>query len=187
MDVAPARTDEPVTRPDDSAPRTGGRLSARTRTILLVGLAVVAVAAVALSATTLTRLSGASEREERRTAVLGAARQQAVNFTTLNYQNLDRDLRRVLRGSTGDFRSQFRAGTKDLSALVTENKATSQGEVLDAGIVSDDADSARVLVVADSTVTNSADPKPQKRHYRMQLDLVREGSRWLVSDLQFVG
>ena len=89
--------------------------------------------------------------------------------------------------STGDFRSQFRAGTKDLTALVTENKATSQGEVLDAGIVSDDADSARVLVVADSTVTNSADPKPQKRHYRMQLDLVREGSRWLVSDLQFVG
>ena len=59
--------------------------------------------------------------------------------------------------------------------------------MLDAGIVSDDADSARVLVVADSTVTNSADAKPSKRHYRMQLDLVRHGSRWLVSDLQFVG
>ena len=63
----------------------------------------------------------------------------------------------------------------------------SRGEVLDAGIVSDDADSARVLVVADSTVTNAAQPQPQKRHYRMQLDLVRSGGRWLVSDLQFVG
>jgi Mce-associated membrane protein len=175
-----------VTRPDDTGP-PGGRKPARTRTVLLVVLAVVSVAAVVLAATTTSRLAASTDRDQRRTAVLGAARQQAVNFTTLDYQHLDRDLRRVLRGSTGDFRSQFRSGTKDLSALVTENKATSQGEVLEAGIVSDDTDSARVLVVADSTVTNSADPKPQKRHYRMQLDLVREGSRWLVSDLQFVG
>jgi Mce-associated membrane protein len=184
--VAAARTDEPVTRPDDTAP-PAGLLPAWSRTVLLVVLAVISVAAVALAATTTSRLSAASDRDQRRTAVLGAARQQAVNFTTLDYQHLGRDLRRVLRGSTGDFRSQFRSGTKELSTLVTENKATSQGEVLEAGIVSDDADSARVLVVADSTVTNSADPKPQKRHYRMQLDLVREGSRWLVSDLQFVG
>ena len=150
-------------------------------------LAAVGVAAVVLATMSWSRTADAADHDARRTAILAAARQQAVNFTTLDYQHLDRDLRRVLRGSTGDFRSQFRSGTKDLSTLVTENKATSQGEVLEAGIVSDDTDSARVLVVADSTVTNSADPKPQKRHYRMQLDLVREGSRWLVSDLQFVG
>ena len=187
MDVAVARTDEPVTGPDDSASRPAGRLSTRSRAGLLAVLAVVSVAAVALSATTLTRLSDTSERDKRRTAVLGAARQQAVNFTTLDYQHLDRDLGRVLRGATGDFRKQFRSGTKDLSTLVTQNKAVSRGEVLDAGLVSSDDDSARVLVVADSTVTNAADPKPQKRHYRMQLDLVRHGDRWLVSDLQFVG
>ena len=186
MDVAATRTDEPLTRPDEATPPPG-RLGRRTRAVVLAVLAVLAVAAVALAATKASELSAASDRDQRRTDVLAAARQQAVNFTTLDYQHLDRDLARVLRGATGDFRSQFRAGTKDLSALVTENQAVSQGEVLDAGIVSDDADSARVLVVADSTVTNSADPKPQRRHYRMQLDLVREGSRWLVSDLQFVG
>jgi Mce-associated membrane protein len=110
-----------------------------------------------------------------------------VNFTTLDYRQLDRDLGRVLDGATGEFRSQFEAGTKDLSELVTANQAVSEGEVLEAGIVSDDADSARVLVVADSTVTNAAETEPQKRHYRLQLDLVRDGERWLVSDLQFVG
>ena len=165
---------------------TGSR-SLPARPLLLGLLVLLAVAAVALAATSYARSSSASDRADRREAVLDSARQQAVNFTTLDYQHLDRDLGRVLRGSTGDFRTQFRTGTKDLSTLVTQNKAVSRGEVLDAGLVSSDDDSARVLVVADSTVTNAADTKPQKRHYRMQLDLVRHGDRWLVSDLQFVG
>jgi Mce-associated membrane protein len=42
-------------------------------------------------------------------------------------------------------------------------------------------------VVADSTVSNLNTKSPQPRHYRLQLDLVRQGSRWLTSDLQFVG
>jgi Mce-associated membrane protein len=142
---------------------------------------------VVLIALTLPRMSAADEREQRRTEVLQAARQAAVNFTTLDYRRLDRDLGRVLAGATGEFRSQFEAGTKDLSELVTANQAVSKGEVLEAGVVSDDADSARVLVVADSTVTNAAESEPQKRHYRLQLDLVRDGERWLVSDLKFIG
>jgi Mce-associated membrane protein len=180
MDMAAARTTEQMNR------RPMTRPPAR-RLVALVLLAAVGVAAVVLGAMSWSRTAAAADHDARRTEILGAARQQAVNFTTLDYRHLDRDLGRVLRGATGDFRRQFRAGTDDLSALVRQNKAVSEGDVLDAGIVSDDADSARVLVVADSAVTNSADQKPQQRHYRMQLDLVRHGSRWLVSDLQFVG
>ena len=167
--------------------RPEGLLRGRGRLALLAVLAVIAVAAVAVLVTATSRVSAASSRDERRTAILSAARQQAVNFTTLDYRHLDRDLGRVLHGATGDFRTQFGSGTKDLTTLVTQNKAVSRGEVLDAGLVTDDPDSARVLVVADSTVTNAAQPKPAKRHYRMQLDMVRKGGRWLVSDLQFVG
>ena len=161
--------------------------SPSSRMLALAGLALAAVACLVLIALTVPRLSAADDREQRRTEVLQAARQQAVNFTTLDYQALDRDLGRVLDGATGDFRSQFEAGTNDLAELVTANQAVSKGEVLEAGIVSDDDDSARVLVVADSTVTNAASEQPQKRHYRLQMDLVRDGDRWLVSDLQFVG
>ena len=173
----------PIAGPEDGT----GRRRLPTRVVALALIIVLAVAAAVLAGTSLARVSAASDRADRRAAVLDAARQQAVNFTTLDYRHLDRDLGRVLRGATGDFRRQFRSGTKDLSSLVTENRAVSRGEVLDAGLVSSDDDSARVLVVADSTVSNAADPEPQKRHYRMQLDLVRHGGRWLVSDLQFVG
>jgi Mce-associated membrane protein len=155
---------------------------------LLALLLVFALVAVGVLAP---KISAASGRDDRREAILQAARQQAVNFTTLDYRHLDRDLGRVLNGSTGAFRKQFRAGTKDLTQLVTANKAVSKGEVLEAGLVSSDDDSARVLVVADSTVTNTGSPQPDKRHYRIQMDLVRDpsvkGGRWLVSDLTFVG
>ncbi|MGZ4614458.1 MAG: hypothetical protein ACXV4A_02765 [Actinomycetes bacterium] len=165
------------------------RLTART--LVAGALVLVAVLAVAVTVALVPRVSSASAQENRRDAILQAARQQAVNFTTLDYRHLDRDLGRVVAGSTGDFRKQFRSGTQDLTKLVTANKAVATGEVLDAGVVSDDADSARVLVVADSTVTNTGSPTPQKRHYRIQMDLVRDpsvqGGRWLVSDLTFVG
>jgi Mce-associated membrane protein len=154
---------------------------------VLAALALAAVACLVLAAMTVPRLTAADDREQRRTEVLRAARQHAVNFTTLDYRRLDRDLGRVLDGATGEFRKQFEAGTKDLSELVTANQAVSEGEVLEAGIVTDDEDSARVLVVADSTVNNTGSEEPQRRHYRLQLDLVRDGDRWLVSDLQFVG
>ena len=157
------------------------------RALAFVGLVAAGIACVVLIAVTLPRLTAADKDEARRTEVLQAARQHAVNFTTLDYRTLDRDLGRVLRGATGQFRSEFEAGTTNLSKLVTDNKGVSEGEVLEAGIVSDDDDSARVLVVADSTVTNTAGPKPVPRYYRMQMDLVLVRGRWLVSDLQFVG
>jgi len=154
--------------------------------LLTALVAAVALAALVGTAVMAPRTGEAAARDARRTEVLAAARQAAVNFTTLDYRHLDRDLGRVLAGSTGGFRRQFRAGTKALRSLVTGNHAVSRGEVLDAGLVSEDADSARVLVVADSTVTNTASPKPTRRHYPIQLDLVQRSARWLVSDLSFV-
>ena len=157
------------------------------RLVLFAVLALVAVAALVGTGVLAPRISAASARDDRRAEVLHVARQQAINFTTLDYRHLNRDLARVLAGSTGDFRKQFQAGVKDLTTLFATNKVVSTGAVLDAGLVSSDSDSARVLVVADSTVVNTASPKGDKRHSRIQLDLVRHDGRWLVSDLTFVG
>lgn len=173
--MAVARTAQQVRR------QPAGRL------VLFAVLALAAVVALVGTGVLTPKLSAAAARDDRRAEVLHAARQQAVNFTTLDYRHLDRDLARVLTGSTGDFRKQFQAGVKDLTTLFTANKVVSTGEVLEAGLVSSDSDSARVLVVADSTVVNTASPKGDKRHSRIQLDLVRHGDRWLVSDLTFVG
>ena len=158
----------------------------RRETLLIGLLALAAVAAVVAVVLLADRLGDLPEEEARRQEILQTARQQGVNITTLDYQTVDEDLQRVLALSTGTFRKEFRAGTKDLTDLVVKNKAVSTGEVLEAGIVTADSDSARVLVVADSTVSNGSSAQPQVRHYRMQLDMVRRGERWLTSTLTFV-
>ncbi|MGV4981261.1 hypothetical protein ACVB8X_10965 [Streptomyces sp. NRAIS4] len=132
-------------------------------------------------------LSGRREVDQRRQDILAAARQSALNFTSLDYRHYDRDSRTVLEGATGDFKKQFAAQTAQLTKLVAQNKSVSQGQVLEAGIVRSGERSARVLVVADSKVTNTAVPGGQARTYRLQLDLVRVGGRWLTSDVAFVG
>ncbi|MEV6318434.1 hypothetical protein [Streptomyces sp. NPDC051776] len=125
--------------------------------------------------------------ELRRQEVLAAARQSVLNFTSLDYRHYERDSRHVLDGATGEFKKQFAQQNKQLTKLVAANKSVSQGQVLEAGIITADESSARVLVVGDSKVSNVAAPKGQARNYRLQLDLVREGGRWLTSDVEFVG
>lgn len=163
-----------------------GRLR-RAAPVLVMVLAVLLVALLAAGGVLAYQLREIRSAQERRAAVLHAARQQVLDFTTLDYRHFDRDAERVLDGATGDFRNQFQRSSKQLSELVQENKAVSKGEVLSAGIVSADADSARVIVVADSTVTNASTEEPRARHYRLQVDMVHKDGRWLASDIRFVG
>ena len=156
----------------------------RLPVLVLAILVAGALVACAFLAVVLVRDGRASSA---RVEALRTARQLTVNFTTLDYRTFDRDASTVVALSSGDFRSQFRNATAGLKQQVTANKTVSRGEVLEAGLVSFDPDSARALVVADASVTNVSAPKGTVRHYRMQLDLVRERAGWRVVDLQFVG
>jgi Mce-associated membrane protein len=171
------------------ARRLGDRLAtaARRGAALPATLAVATVAATALSGWLCVEVYEQRAAADRQQDVLAAARQSALNFTSLDYRHYDRDSQNVLKGATGDFKKQFAAQTDELTKLVAANKSVSQGQVLEAGIVSADEKSARVLVVADSKVTNTAAPEGQARTYRLQLDLVLERGRWLTSDVEFVG
>lgn len=152
-------------------------------TVLAVTAALLAVACGWLGV----QVHRQHEDARRDQDVLAAARQLTVNFTSLDYRHYDRDSADVLAGATGAFKKEFANQTTELTRLVTDNKSVSRGHVLDAGIVHADDRSARVLVVADSQVTNVAAPQGQARTYRLQLDLVREGGRWLTSGVEFVG
>jgi Mce-associated membrane protein len=122
-------------------------------------------------------------------AALAASRQFAVNFMSLSVPTVDRDMQRILDGATGDFKQQYEDGKADVRTLVVEKKAESTCTVLRAAILSGDRDSATVLVVLDATVKNTSTPDGRLSHYRLQLDIVKDGGsgRWLVSRLEYVG
>ncbi|MFF9805571.1 hypothetical protein ACF1G5_10615 [Streptomyces coeruleorubidus] len=155
--------------------------------VLTAGLVAATVGTTALTLWLAFGLYEQREADQRRQGILAAARQSALNFTSLDYRHYDRDSANVLAGATGEFKKQFTAQTDQLTKLVAQNKSVSEGQVLEAGIVRSDEDSARVLVVADSKVTNTAAPEGEARTYRLQLDLVHQDGRWLTSDVEFVG
>ncbi|WP_232789931.1 hypothetical protein [Streptomyces jeddahensis] len=151
------------------------------------GLAAATVATTALTGWLSVQLYEQHEDGQRRQDILAAARQSALNFTSIDYRHYDRDSRNVLKSATGDFKEQFAAQTEELTKLVAQNKSVSEGQVLEAGITRSDERSARVLVVADSKVTNASVPSGESRTYRLQLDLKLVDGRWLTSGVEFVG
>lgn len=165
----------------------GAVSSARHGRALPGGLAAAVALLLASSGYLAVQSYQQGQEEQRRQDILAAARQTATNFTSLDYRRYDRDSKNVLKGATGDFKRQFTGQTKQLTKLVAANKSVSQGRVIEAGIAKAGERSARVLIVADSKVTNTAVKKGQARNYRLQLDLVLEDGRWMTSDVEFVG
>ena len=185
------RADRPAERETKAArvrilARTAGRALTRFRMLpwVLAAALVLVGAGVGFVGYRVHQENQAGQRDQD---VLAAARQEALNFISIDYRNFGQDSDNVLSGATGDFKQQFSDQSKTLQSLVTSNKAISTGQVLQAGVVTSSATSARVLVVADATVANTAAPSGQVRNYRLQLDLVDQNGQWLTSGIEFVG
>ncbi len=149
--------------------------------VVLVGLLVV-VAALALSRESVDDDLTAAQHE-----VAEAARVEALAFLAVDHDDMDPLIDAVLAGATGDFAEQYESQREMLTSEVIRTEATSTGEVVSLGVGYVDDESADVLVAANSTVTNtSTGSQGQVRYYRLRLVLVREGDRWLTSDLEFV-
>ena len=119
--------------------------------------------------------------------VAAAARTEALAFLTVDHRNMDPLVDAVLAGATGEFKKQYADQRARLVKEAKRTGATSTGEVVALGVGDMDADSATVLVAANSDVSNNrTGGEPQTRYYRLRLDLVRDGDRWLTNNVQFV-
>ena len=181
MTETDATSDQSLAAPDEAAPKRrrakiGLYALAALMLLLLVGAVLLGL-----------RLRDASLQAEARKDALTAARQSALNLTSIDQEEFDEDVDRVLEGATGEFRQDFQARAGDLEKLLEDNQVTAEGRVLEAGIVRADRKNATALVVVDSTVRNTATPEGRVNSYRMRLELERVGDRWLTSTLEFVG
>ena len=159
--------------------------STRTRTVFALASFCVLLAAVGVFLGL--QLRTYSDAQDARTDALRAARQSAVNLTSIDSAKLDEAVTRVLEGATGDFRKEFEENSGNLKDLLTKNEVSAQGEVIEAGLVRSDRSNASALVVVDSTVKNTASPEGRVNTYRMQIEVQRVDGRWLTSSLRFVG
>lgn len=161
--------------------------SRRGPVILAWALSVLLVVALAAATVSVLALRRQDVRNEDRAGAMQAARQLALDFTTYNYGTWDADAKRVVDDSTGQFKEEFSSGSNSVKTEVVANKATSKGDVKEAAVVSNDKDSAQILVIVNAVVTNTAASTGVERRYRIKLDMVRENNRWLTADFQVVG
>jgi Mce-associated membrane protein len=168
---------------DRATPPVGRRRTPRGRLVLGLALVAALVLAVVLGRQALDQRAEARDRS----AALAAARQIAVNFSTLDYRTFDRDTARVTAAATGTFRSDFTAQAAQIKQVVVADQSVSTSQVAQAALVSLSATRARVLLALDAQVTNTSTATPAARHYRVQLDLTKVHGAWLANQLQFVG
>lgn len=175
------------TLPEADAPASASPPGRRTPVLFVVaiGLLLVLLAVAALIGAL--KLHEASQRDDARAAALAAARQEALNLTSIDGRDVDGDLKRVLDGATGSFANDVKQQSTQIKSVVVENQAVSDVSVVDAALVRCDLQTATALVVISGTLKNKAAPAGRPNSYRMQLDLERHGKRWLTSALQFVG
>ena len=130
---------------------------------------------------------GPEEEQERFGDVIESATDEATAFVNIRYDDAEASIEAVMAGATGAFKEQYSKSTEDVIRILEENKSVMEGEVLWAGVVGIDPDSATVIVATTGTVANNqTDNKPVARNFRLQMELVLEEGRWLTSDLQFV-
>lgn len=152
------------------------------------GLAVVLVALLVAIGLVVTRQDDVdADLTAAQQDVAAAARREALAFLTVDHRDMDPLIDAVLDGATGGFAKQYASQRGTLTSEAVRTEATSTPEVVALGVGDQDEESATVLVAANSTVTNaSTGAEGQVRYYRLRLRLVREGDRWLTSDLEFV-
>lgn len=168
-----------------TTPRPDGRRRRRA----LAGTTLLALAALAAVVVLALELRDGRRLADDRQAALQAARQQAVNLTSISHRTAARDIDRIEAGATGELAEQFRSEREPLTELLGTARSTSEGSALAAGLVSLEGRSANVLVAADARVTDveTGEDAPLVQRYRMSMDLRKVGDRWLVEKILFAG
>jgi Mce-associated membrane protein len=123
---------------------------------------------------------------ERRDLFIQVGKQGALNLTTINWQEADSDIQRILAGATGPFHDDFAQRSQPFVSVVKQAKSKSVGTITEAGLESQTPDAAQVLV-AVSVKTSTADgPEQDPRAWRMRISVQKVGDQAKVSKVEFV-
>ena len=165
--------------------RVGVAKRPRAAAALVVVLAIVVVLA-GLCGWLAYRARQSHVADQQRAMFLAAARQEAVNLTTISYSEIDADIKRIIDSATGSLRDDFQKRSPAFVDVVKQAQSKSVGTVTAAGVESVSGDQAQVLVALAVKTSNAGAPEEQPRGWRMRINVSRVGDGVKVSDVAFV-
>ncbi|WP_285029991.1 mammalian cell entry protein [Mycolicibacterium sp. lyk4-40-TYG-92] len=158
----------------------------RVRRVAAVAGLILVVALSALVGWLVVRTHRATGVDERQSQIVQAARQGALNLTTIDWQRADADVQRILDSATGEFYDDFAKRSAPFIKVVKEAKSTSTGSITEAGLESESGDAAQVLVAVAVKTSNVGAPEQQPREWRMRIAVQKVGDVMKVSNVEFV-
>lgn len=154
--------------------------------LVVVGLWVLIAALVTGAGFLGWSIHNNSDANAQRTAILSSAQREAAALTTLSSQSGASDYNAVLAGTAGDLKEQLTAGRAQFLKTLGTAGVTSVGTVLDAGVISVNSGTAKVLIDVRANVQNKQTARPEQRAYHWEATLVSSAGKWLVTSLEFV-
>lgn len=128
----------------------------------------------------------AEHRQQLAAEYTAAARQTVVTLMSLDFNRAQDAVKNILDNSTGEFREDFEAQSKDFVKLAQDAKVVTEANVTAAAVDTMTDNNAVVLVAVNTKVTNTTGANQQPRPWRVAVDMVREGDQIKLSKVEFV-
>ncbi|MFY1621527.1 hypothetical protein [Micromonospora sp. WMMD736] len=125
--------------------------------------------------------------EQQRELFLQVGRQGALNLTTIDWENADADVQRILDSATGTFYDDFQRRAEPFVEVVKQAQSKSTGTITEAGLESFSDEDAQVLVAVRVDTANAGAPEQAPRAWRMRLTVEQVGDdEAKVANVEFV-
>ncbi|MFB1298029.1 hypothetical protein ACAG24_021160 [Mycobacterium sp. pW049] len=177
--------------PDAVTPRKRRRLRLKP-TKFGVGIAAIlvailgTVALLAASGYMIVEHRNAEKVRQQTAEYSAAARQSVVTLMSLDFNNAEADVQRIIDNSTGQFKSDFESQAADFVKVAQDSKVVTEVTVNSTAVESMSDDKAEVLVAAASRVTNTAGANQEPRTWRLSVSLERENGQIKMAKVEFV-
>ena len=184
VDVRDADDADDADGTEAAEPATGENLWRRRvwRGLAALGALAVGAALVFLAWAYLAQRS----EEARSTQVLDVSREYLAAMASFDYTNLDANHQLILDNSTPEFAAKYDEMVKALRDIVVAGKGVATATAPHVAVERIGKDSATVVGFVDQQVTNVTAPEGNGQKYRMVVELVLRGDKWLVNDVKTV-
>jgi Mce-associated membrane protein len=184
-DTAEAASDTDAVGGQRRRRRSRQQMSSSRRWMLVAGSLMIA------ALTGLTAWLGWNVHQQRliadqRAAFLQAARQGAVNLSTIDWQHAEPDVQRIVNSATGTFYDEFSKRSQSFIDVVKQSQTKSEGTIVAAGLESESDSDAQVLVAMNVKIFDAPAADQPLRSWRMRISVHKVDDQVKVSNVEFV-
>ncbi|SFB13396.1 Mce-associated membrane protein [Amycolatopsis marina] len=150
---------------------------------VVVAILAGAVACGATAAVLTENAVAENEKRDLRAEIIAAATQNVVAILSYSADTLDADLSEGLAVTTQPFSDILSRTVEEvISPTAADAGIDTSAEVLAAGVVRNDTESAEVILFVDQSTTSAEQPEAELNQITLTVSLVKSDGNWLVSE-----